>query len=405
MKRTSGFRISGSNLWLIFIAALVVRLVYIGFLREGFYFSDFRAYDEAAVSLVEGRGFAVDYSRPPLYPLFLAFNYLLFGIHLFPVRIVQAVLGAYSSVLIFLITRRIFDQKSARMAAWISVFYPYYIFISGLLYSTMITAFFLICTIYFLVLATEKHSLSYIFVASVTLGIASLAVPVCLAFAPFLVLWFFLFSEFAQPKKILFSAVHVIVVALCLVPWTYYSYQRTGRLVLVDARMQEHVPYFTDAQSSELEKREASHRRLGTILSNPGAFLGRMGSEFLHFWSFVPDRVVTKDVDYRRKIHQKDSRMIVEHPLTSPILDWVSILTYGPVFLLAIMGVAFSAGYWRLSGLPVLLLLSHALGYSLFFTQVRYRLPVEFCLMILAGWGAVLLMLKFGLMKRQSVET
>jgi hypothetical protein len=113
-----------------------------------------------------------------------------------------------------------------------------------------------------------------------------------------------------------------------------------------------------------------------------------MSSEFIRFWTFVPDRVTTRRLEYRMEFHQGDERMVVDHPYASPLLNWVSLASYGPVFILALAGIIFCARSWTLLSLPILLLFSHAFGYSLFFAQTRYRLPVEFCLMILAGGGA-----------------
>ena len=93
-------------------------------------------------------------------------------------------------------------------------------------------------------------------------------------------------------------------------------------------------------------------------------------------------------MEYRVEVHREDKRMVVNHPYASPLLNWVSLGSYGPVFILALTGIVLCARSWILLSLPILLLFSQAFGYSFFFAQTRYRLPVEFCLMILAGGGA-----------------
>lgn len=377
--------------WAIFFIALVVRLIHIATLKEGFYFSDFIAYDGAAVSLLQGHGFGLEYSRPPLYPVFLAANYFLFGHHICAVRIVQAVMGAFSSVLLFKLTDDLLGRKAAHVTAWISVFYPYYIFIAGLEYPTLVTSFLLICVIYLLQISIKKNSFVHVALAALCLGMAALAVPVSLAFLPFLLLWFLLISRWDMKRKILSSAVSVVVVAGCLLPWTLYCYNEFGKFVLVDPRAAKHLPVVAQGESISTGKRVSSDQRLDLIMTHPGKFLLNVGGEFIRFWKFVPDRVVTKDVNVRMEYHEKDQRMVVDNPYVSSLMDWVSILTYGPVFLLALVGIVLCWDSWYALSLPFLLLLSHALGYSLFFSQTRYRLPVEFCLMILAGGGAVTL--------------
>ena len=123
----------------------------------------------------------------------------------------------------------------------------------------------------------------------------------------------------------------------------------------------------------------------------PGKFISNITKEFINFWNFVPDRVVTRQREYREQVYDSDQRMIVDNPYTSGIMNWISIFSYGPVFILAIAGVILCFSQWRLLSIPLLLILSHAIAYSFFFTQTRYRLPVEFCLMIIAGGGAIAL--------------
>ncbi|MFH1861473.1 MAG: glycosyltransferase family 39 protein, partial [bacterium] len=383
-----------SNLRVIFGVALIVRLIFVAFLKEGFYFSDFRAYDTAALHLLAGEGFVEDYARPPLYPLFLAANYWLLGTYMLPVRIVQCALGALFSVLLFLLTKRLLSENSARIAAWISVFYPYSVFVSGLLYPTLLTAFLLLCVVFWLTTAYQKHSWGLAACAAVALGLASLATPVSLAFLPFVVLWFLFFSGWKLRRSLFYSLICVSFVAATLTPWLYHSYQQYGHFVLIDGRAAKHLPSLDAASPLGDESSNLGAGVWRTIKTQPGAFIGNMAKEFIHFWAFVPDRVVTDKIAYRQKVHQVDQRMIVSHPFTSSGLRWVSILSYGPVFFLAILGLYYGFKHWRLLSLPFLLLMSHALGYSLFFTQVRYRLPVEFCLMILAAKGGEALLHK-----------
>ena len=380
---------------LIFWAAMAVRLIYIAFLPEGYYFSDFQRYEQAALSLLAGEGFGAEYLRPPLYPLFIALHYLLFGRFFFPMRISQAVLAAVGSVLIFWIGRRLFHERVGKIAAWISVFYPYYVFISGLLYPTLLSTVLHLGAVAAILRAQDKHFLGWTAVSAACLVLAGLATPVSLAFLPLMLVWFLAFSTFPWRERLIHASLALLVVALGLLPWTYYNYQRTGQIALIDARAKEHIPYFVQGDSSHAARKSAYEDRVSTILSNPGKFAVRTAKEFIHFWTFVPDRVVTKDPTYREKAHQTDSRMQVEHSFTSPLLDYVSILTYGPVFILALAGLILNRVRWRTLSLILLLLLSQAIGYSFFFTQVRYRLPVEFCLMILAASALDYVWLKY----------
>jgi len=376
---------------------LGVRLAYISFLKEGIYFSDFRAYDAAARSLLAGQGYGLDYVRPPLYPLFLAAVYWLFGPHFWAIRGVQALLGAVATVFVYFLGRRVLGELAGRFAALIAAFYPYYIFIAGLDYPTLLTTLFLILTAWFLLRAETGRSWLHVAAAALFLGLAALAVPVSLVFLPFMIVWLVFVPRMKWSRRAGLALISAAVVALTLTPWTWYNYQRFGQFVPIDARAAKHLPAFGEAAEEEAGEVESAgvSGRLRGILENPGPFLERYSREFLHFWTFVPDRVVTQEESYRQRIHQQDQRMVVDHSLTSSWLNYVSILSYGPVFLLSLVGLAAGLAHWRPLSLILMLLLSQALGYSFFFTQVRYRLPVEFCLMIFAGGGAAFLINKY----------
>jgi hypothetical protein len=327
----------------LFLCAFILRLIHIVLLKEGFYFSDFKAYDKAAHALISGEGFGPDFARPPLYPVFLAFNYLLFGIHLFPIRFIQALLGAYSSVLIFSITERILGRGAGRVAGWISVVYPYYIFITGLLYPTLLTTLLLITMIYFLLQYARLKSFKYLLFAAFSLGL---------------------------------SLLFVLVVVMTLAPWTYYGMRHYGGLILVDPRVEKHLPVIESPGAEGEESADSSwgRGRLQLLIKQPGVYLSKMSGEFIRFWKFIPDRVTTTRMDYRREVHQEDERMVVDHPYASPLLNWVSLGSYGPVFILALAGIILCARSWTLLSLPILLLFSQAFGYSFFFAQTTLKI-------------------------------
>ncbi|MBU1652637.1 glycosyltransferase family 39 protein, partial [bacterium] len=331
----------------------------------------------------------LEYARPPLYPFFIAVVYAISGHHMLALRLAQAILGALCTVVIYKIADQIFSRQAALVAGLIAVFYPYYVFISGLLYPTLLTAFLLMCVIYAVVLAQRQNPAPFYIAAGIFLSLAGLAVPASLAFTPFLILWLVFLSGTPLKKSIPYALLITVVVLVSLAPWTIYCYQQYGKLVLIDPRMEKHLPVVkSDAESPEYVE-YGDGERITKIFKNPGPFLTNMSIEFLHFWSFVPDRVVTRQQTYREEVFKRDKRMVLDNPYTSPLMDWISIMTYGPVFILALAGIFLCGSSWRMASLPLLLLLSQAFAYSFFFTQIRYRLPVEFCLMLFAGCGAV----------------
>src|ERR671925_1008978 len=92
------------SLLAIFAIALVSRGAFVLTLQDGFYFADSVDYSAAAVNLLTHGEFG-EYSRAPVYPLFLAGVYAIFGGNILAIRLVEALLGAFLAVVIASLAR------------------------------------------------------------------------------------------------------------------------------------------------------------------------------------------------------------------------------------------------------------------------------------------------------------
>lgn len=122
---------------LVFAVALGVRLLHLRevALHDPYYTLptvDDVQYDAWARRFAEGKGFVdgVLYLGPG-YPLFMAAVYRLFGPELAAVKAVQAVLGAGTCVLVFGLTRALFDRRAATVAGLLSAGYAMLVFYGG----------------------------------------------------------------------------------------------------------------------------------------------------------------------------------------------------------------------------------------------------------------------------------
>nr|HID58684.1 tetratricopeptide repeat protein [Desulfobacterales bacterium] len=139
MKRlnpTNWWQTSTALFLFIFVCALSIRLIYLYQIQAlpytHYLFLDAASYDRMARAIAAGDwlGKKVFY-QAPLYPYFLALCYRLFDYHLNIVRFIQLVLGAFNCVLITWIARKTFDIRTARWAAFFSLFYGILIFYEG----------------------------------------------------------------------------------------------------------------------------------------------------------------------------------------------------------------------------------------------------------------------------------
>ena len=133
---------------LIFVVALAVRLIHIWQLRSSPFFDtllgDANGYDLWAQRLAAGDwvGSEVFY-QAPLYPYFLGVVYALFGRDLLIVRVVQALIGSASCVLLGLAGARLFSRHVGLAAGLALALWAPAIFFDAVLQKSVLDMFFM----------------------------------------------------------------------------------------------------------------------------------------------------------------------------------------------------------------------------------------------------------------------
>lgn len=390
----------------LFLFAALVRVVFVLSLQPGFYFWDSVKYDRAAVHLIDDGNFGPEYDRSPAYPLFLAGIYLLLGKSILTVRLVEALLGGLIAVLIAIIGRYTLGAATGLAAGLIWSLYPLAVFLAGLVYpETLITV--LLAGAVALLLSGLGDGYNpgrplLILVAGLFLMLAGMAKPVVAATLLGLCAWL----VFARGWRSL-RPVALLIAGFCLplVLWAGISSHYFGKVIITDPRT---LSFVDKAGSTNVE--EVRKGRIRRALEDPVGFVTHVGSEFAHFWQIYPERVVMSDQSLREKFHRRDARVVKKTVFSSSnsLTDWASMLSIGPMFLLALAGIYFliKERQWVPLSLLASVVLSFAFAYSLFFTQLRYRVPVEPYLILLAGHGLVMLGARvFGRTGRLSRQT
>jgi 4-amino-4-deoxy-L-arabinose transferase-like glycosyltransferase len=130
-------------------AALIVRLLLLVGASDLRLLMDENQYQEIAVNLVEGRGFAIYDKptswRPPLYPFLLSVIYRVGGTtDPMAARAVQAALSLVMLALVYQVARRLFEPRAAVAATAVVAFYPSLLFynnhlLTEVLFTTLLT--------------------------------------------------------------------------------------------------------------------------------------------------------------------------------------------------------------------------------------------------------------------------
>ena len=370
-------------LFVIFLVALLLRIVLAVSLQDGYYFVDAPIYSAAASHLVEYGEFPEDYDRAPLYPLFLAGVYSIAGEGVFPPRLVQAVLGAFIAVLIAVIGKRTGNIGVGAIAGIVWAIYPMGVFIAGLTYPTTLVTVLLACGVLCLVSDTGNHTgTANVALAGLLFGLAALTKPIVLGTIVFIVLWLL---SWKRPGRMMLTSVFIVAVLAALTPWTVRNAYVYDRLVPIEARGLETVVPWADKPASD-------NKRGNEIWLKVSRMAERMPSEFFYFFELYPRRVNLLKQEHRDNAHRKLPNFVKHTSLGSNLVNAVSIVSVGSIFVFALIGIR---AIWRERdkrrelSLFVLMVMSFALGYATSWGKIRYRIPVDPYIIILSAWGVM----------------
>lgn len=165
--------------------------------------------------------------KPPGYPLFLAGIFSVFGSNLTPVLYIQAVISAFSALLVYAIGRKIGSEKAAMTAYVFSILYYPLWYSAGTLMRETLMGFLILLLICALIKWFRGNYVFGGFWAGLTAGMASLVKSVVLPVIPL-----YLLAFLKQKKGLKGAFAFLIGAALVLAPWGIRNYLRTGHFFL-----------------------------------------------------------------------------------------------------------------------------------------------------------------------------
>jgi len=315
----------------------------------------------------------------PLYPALVA----VFGPG-WPQLLIDIALSTVLVWLIYELTDAIFASKRAAiLAAAVAAVYPYFIFYSIVgLTETL-----------FMVLLLAAYLCWYrnaYIAASVFSVLGILTRPVLDPLAPLLLLYFAIAIRglsFKAAAKYL--AIYAGIYCVLMAPWwlhNYKAYQTFVRLNLgsgvallsgnspsnqtggIDNNLEATMAPFGEIADPVARDKAMQRAALNYIKEDPGRFLIQAAKRFQRFWSPWP-----QTEEYSR-----------------PLYKLISFCSFIPVLLLALVFVVLYGRTYFLRIAPLLLFIVYLNSLHLVFpASLRYRLPVEPFLIILAAAGAV----------------
>jgi len=182
--------------------------------------------------------FVPEVLRTPLYPMFVAVVYRVFGVHQLPIALVQTVVFAAICAVVFAMARRVVSDRLAIAAAAATALFPAIPYFGALVMTEVLTTLLFTASMWLVLSAFDDRGLRRFTWLGVLLALTTLCRPVFVLF-PFalaavgLVL-FPLLGVRRRPRAAQWSAT-IAAFALTMAPWFAYNYVTLGRFTLSPA--------------------------------------------------------------------------------------------------------------------------------------------------------------------------
>ncbi|HAW49642.1 TPA: hypothetical protein DCX16_01625 [bacterium] len=384
----------------IFLLAIAFyfRIAYLSHLRvndTGFWHpqpgTDMHTYHNFAKEIING---VFSHNEPyyygPLYFYFLSLIYRVFGENLYIAKFIQMMLGVFTSLLIFLLAKKVFNQVVAYISLVLAIFYAGFYIHEGVLLIETLATFLNTSFVFFLLRTQEKPSYKNFTFAGIFLGLSALSRANILLFVPFVLIWRLVISNLRlrilDLKKFTFFC---LVVLLTISPATIRNYLVSGKFVLISTNGPAlfwigNNPYATGEykyppphyQNIVLErvKKEGDIVYLKEVFSffkeKPKDFILLQFKKVLLFWSY-------SDID--NNINSSIQRSY------SPLLILPIFIGFGTIAPLVLLGIFASLS--KKTSLLSLFLFSGMLSTVVMTVLGRYRLCFVPIMIIFAGFS------------------
>lgn len=378
------------SLLIIFISALIVRLFLILLLPQEA--PDTKRYEEVALSLISGGGFSTAQGEPaiqdgPIYSLFLAAIFSLFGHSLLAVRFIQGVVDSFTCLIIYLIALQMNQGKRvAILASAIAAIYPELVASCAFVLTETLFTFLLSVSIFLLLRAMSKESKVWIIISGLCFGIAALCRATAFFIPPFLLFSFLFFPN--RKRNVSLIAILTIATALTVAPWTIRNSLVFDRFLPVSIGLGgnlwigSYLPWNGDYNYKDLsDKKEIEaelhlidadqrlkEEAIRNIKGNPFGYLTLCVKKFGRFWLLVPG---SKEV-------------LKGKSLIKGLLYTIHFLT----LFLFMLGLIFLSRNWTVPALsPLLMIFYFTFIHVILFAIPRYRIPITPFILVFAAAG------------------
>lgn len=184
------------------------------------------------------RDLAVAYSStwPPMQSFVLSLGLVVFGDNLFAGRVTMIVLATMTTPLVYLVTRKLSNERAARFASIIFAIYPSFVHFSLRLFSETTCIFLLFLALYCIVQAVKASRYKKVAILAaltgVILGLGTLTRAASILWVPTAALWTGWHAT-APKKPFLITLIVLSFAGLVLLPWEATLFTTEGKVLMI----------------------------------------------------------------------------------------------------------------------------------------------------------------------------
>jgi 4-amino-4-deoxy-L-arabinose transferase-like glycosyltransferase len=366
-------------------------------------------YNKIAQNILSNKQYPAQESHSaPLLPLLLAGIYGLIGFNGTAARIVMALLGTLTCLVVYGIGKQLFGTKSGIIASLVLAFYPFHAYLSSIYeYPQTIFIFILCLAVYELISSfqTPSSSVKLIF-SGLFFGLSVLTVPTIVTVLPFIAMWLLFYGRKTWRNRVLQVCIFSISCVTIVFLWSAYIYAGTGKFQLGSGAGAEalfkgncslswqmgkaDIADMYDIEGVPVEQRKA-YEEYQSVEKQARQFPAGPERDSVYnnavkrFFTERPKEagllLLRKAVLYWCPYAMTVTRSSHNNNLTKVI----QIISFSPIFILALFSIYLQKSKLSLLMPIYIIVVLQWLTYTVYIINARYRAQVDVFLIVLAA--------------------
>jgi len=380
----------------IILTAILARITAVLISGDKLVYGDEFQYIKIAKNLIHN-GFygldAPDAYRPPLYSFFIAALFFISHDSIVFAKIIQAIVGGIALIFLFGIGEIIFDKRISLLAGALYAFYPLLIYLTTALFPQTILCFLLFGSVYILLKIRNDNNILLFLSGGIFIGLIFLLVPPY-AFLFLFFIYYAIIGKTINFKKIILNIIMLFFsTSIFVLPWLIRNNKLTGQIGYIadtgilnlwlgnnPTAKAQHFTISPEAYYGKEYKLMLKIKQINFlknesfywIKTNPIKFFKISIHKFLKFYS-----------PYGMSTNPKGAKMGMHGIIIA--------ISYIPILFLGIISVVLSTTKHMKNSCFLMLFIFFITGfiYSLFITSIRFRIPLDGLMIVLASFSIV----------------